>query len=82
VRRNDIAHGVVRLAWGESGDTPLSEAQKRGEYMLVPGIYMFKKYDDDRSPTYLLSSVEINRFADHFHEFRIDRIEALLTQMA
>src|ERR1700680_2245928 len=32
VRRNDIAHGVVRLAWGLSGDTPLSEAQKRGEY--------------------------------------------------
>ncbi|MGC2414171.1 MAG: hypothetical protein WA459_15915 [Stellaceae bacterium] len=81
-RRNDIAHGVVKLAWGQFDDSMLGAALARKEVMLLPGTYMFKKFDDKRMPAYMLSSVEINRFAEHFRAFRFERIEPLIIRIA
>jgi Holliday junction resolvase-like predicted endonuclease len=53
-RRNDIAHGVVDLAWGIAGQTHLGDALERDEYMLIPGEYVAKLYGPDRKPAYLL----------------------------
>jgi hypothetical protein len=75
-RRNDIAHGVVKLWWNHK--ETFSEAVDRNEYMLTPSTYMDKKFGDERSPQYLLRSVEINQFADHFRRYRLEEVEAMI----
>jgi hypothetical protein len=75
-RRNDIAHGVVKLWWNHR--ETFSEAVDRNEYMLTPSTYMDKKFGDDRAPQYLFRSVEINRFADHFRRYRLEEVEAMI----
>jgi hypothetical protein len=48
-RRNDIAHGVVKLWWNHR--ETFSEAIDRNEYMLTPSTYMDKKFGDTRAPS-------------------------------
>jgi hypothetical protein len=74
-RRNDIAHGVVKLWWNHK--ETFSQAVDRNEYMLVPSTYSDKKFGDDREPSYLFRSVEINQFVDHFHQYR-EKLEAII----
>jgi hypothetical protein len=75
-RRNDIAHGVVKLWWNHKETS--SQAIDRNEYMLVPSTYSDKKFSNDREPSYLFRSIEINQFADHFRRYRLERLEAII----
>ncbi len=75
-RRNDIAHGVVRLHWQR--DKTLAQAIDLNEYMLTPASYNAKKFDSGMAePAFLYGSVEIGRFADAFKSFRHGKIEAV-----
>jgi len=75
-RRNEIAHGVVRMA-------PLLIEEKGGlkmQFFLYPPYYASNKLRLDRidtadgkqrawyKPKYIYSSAEINRFSDGFRE--------------
>jgi len=75
-RRNDIAHGVVKLWWNH--EETFSQAVDRNEYMLIPSIYSDKKFGDDREPKYLFRSIEIKQFADHFRRYRLERLETII----
>jgi hypothetical protein len=74
-RRNDIAHGVVKLWWNNK--ETFSQAVDRNEHMLVPSTYSDKKFGNDREPSYLFRSIEIIQFVDHFHRYR-EELEAII----
>lgn len=63
-RRNDIAHGIARQAWlpgdGPNGIKPESET-----WMLVPCLYMGKRFTSD-GPIYAYSSFEIRQWAEEY----------------
>ena len=67
-RRNDIAHGVVKLWWNHK--ETFSQAVDRNEYMLVPSTYSDKKFGNDREPSYLFRSIGTKQFAGHFNQYR------------
>jgi len=78
-RRNDIAHGVVKLIWfGDTNAATLDEALIRDEHMPAPATYRDKKFQGDRTPDYLFRSNEIDHFTDHFHNLRLNRVEPLI----
>jgi hypothetical protein len=75
-RRNDIAHGVVKLWWNYK--ETFSEAVDRNEYILVPSTYSDKKFGINREPSYLFRSIEINQFVDLFRRYRSEKLEAII----
>jgi len=79
-RRNDIAHGVARLSWGEFGEIPLADALARAEIFLGPARYRAKQFDK-LAPEYLFSSVEVLHFAEQFRSWRMVQIEMLLAEL-
>ena len=79
-RRNDIAHGVARLTWGEFGEIPLSDAMQRGEIFLGPARYRAKQFDN-LAPEYLFSSAEVLHFAEQFRLWRVVQIEMLIAEL-
>jgi hypothetical protein len=70
-RRNDIAHGIVRanpkFPWRlkENGDTDV-------EFFLFPAHYDPRRFSHQMFPDYILSSLEIHRFADHFAALKLE----------
>jgi hypothetical protein len=77
-RRNDIAHGVVKLVWMSEFADIVDTDDLRQEYLLAPAAYRAKQFDWVRTPTYLYSSIEILRFAEAFRDCRFDRVERFL----
>jgi hypothetical protein len=66
-RRNDIAHGIVQPCWAEN-ETTYSEQTAIG-YVLVPAGYS-RDFATTGRPTYVFSSVDIDRYRNAFEEYR------------
>jgi hypothetical protein len=62
-RRNDIAHGIVRLASMEDIEATLWVGMR---FWVLPPHFRADKLTTANMPTYILTSREINRFAKAF----------------
>jgi hypothetical protein len=82
-RRNDIAHSIVKpvqlphaLSVNRSESTAQIVLKAAVVFCLAPPTYTDRKFDANRAPRYLLTSVEIMRFHDLFQELQ-ERVERL-----
>lgn len=66
-RRNDVAHGVVRLI-DMAKDRRKTFLSSANEWALVPPHFKEKKHFEPNIPARILTSIEINRFAHAFWE--------------
>jgi len=62
-RRNDIAHGIVRLAGVVGIDIDIRDEMR---WCVLPPHSRADKFTSGNMPTYILTSREINRFAKAF----------------
>ena len=73
-RRNDVAHGRARMIhWiinPESRETLLT-AQGPLRWCVIPPHFKSEKFTEDDRPTYVLTSREMNRFADAFWKLSV-----------
>lgn len=65
-RRNDIAHAIVSHFWTKSSDGELKTDYT--EYALYPSLASYKERELDGTPSYCMTSKEIEFFSDQFIE--------------
>jgi hypothetical protein len=68
-RRNDIAHGIARPFQWILGQQASAEPGKLPplQWCVVPPHFKAAKYDHERLPKYVLTSVEIDWFSEQFY---------------
>jgi hypothetical protein len=84
VRRNEITHSWVQnVAFATSHKRLPSGAEEwrtTHRFFLVPPTYTSRKFDPNFRPEFIYTSVEIMRYAEHFHTLKhdVDRFAMIL----
>jgi hypothetical protein len=77
-RRNEIAHGYVRIVGGILIPIPNYKGDHPSEYGLVPPLYAHRKLDDKHRPKYIYTANELMQFGLAFFDLSAEALHLKL----